>query len=134
MDEITSAQNNYASYKKFLLTQIPPIVPYLGVFLRDLTFLEVGNPTYLDEEETVVNYDKFRMMAVVFQELITYQQVPFAAQPLEPIRKAFLSTLPALDEDTLYEKSVSLEPVVADLTPRKSFIHVLKRSVSTAQT
>merc|ERR1712137_1025868 len=59
MNDLCCIKNHYLPYKRLISNQTPPLVPYLGVFLRGLTFIEVGNPTYIDEEKKMVNYDKF---------------------------------------------------------------------------
>ena len=40
-------QNNYKRYRDRLSTIPTPAVPYIGVFLKDLTFICDGNPDYL---------------------------------------------------------------------------------------
>ena len=37
----TSQQNNYATLRNLLHTADPPCIPYLGMYLTDLTFIEV---------------------------------------------------------------------------------------------
>ncbi|KAJ2081034.1 Ras guanine nucleotide exchange factor bud5 [Coemansia sp. RSA 988] len=38
--------HNYANYRSMLRRSQPPLLPFLGLYLTDLTFLEDGNPTY----------------------------------------------------------------------------------------
>ncbi|KAJ2484356.1 hypothetical protein EV174_002493 [Coemansia sp. RSA 2320] len=38
--------HNYANYRAILRRSQPPLLPFLGLYLTDLTFLEDGNPTY----------------------------------------------------------------------------------------
>lgn len=111
LDSIFNANLNYCTYKTHLLSTLPPLVPYLGVYLRDLTFLEVGNATFIDEQKTIVNFDKFRMIASVLHEIETYQQIPYSFQPLQKIQTALRHSLATEDEETLYRLSVTAETV-----------------------
>ncbi|KAJ1655371.1 Ras guanine nucleotide exchange factor bud5 [Coemansia sp. RSA 25] len=43
--------HNYANYRAILRRSQPPLLPFLGLYLTDLTFLEDGNPTYRRYEE-----------------------------------------------------------------------------------
>ncbi|KAJ2374029.1 Ras guanine nucleotide exchange factor bud5, partial [Coemansia sp. RSA 2607] len=40
------SDHNYANYRELLRKSQPPLLPFLGLYLTDLTFLEDGNPTY----------------------------------------------------------------------------------------
>jgi RasGEF domain len=42
--EVCSPTANYATLRKRVLEQTPPLIPYLGVFLSDLTYIHVGLP------------------------------------------------------------------------------------------
>lgn len=59
-------QNNYKSYRENLSATETPAVPYIGVFLKDLTFICDGNPDYL--RGGLINLHKRRQ---VQHELLT---------------------------------------------------------------
>ncbi|KAJ2805149.1 hypothetical protein H4R21_001368, partial [Coemansia helicoidea] len=44
--EAMSPTHNYANYRSLLRRTDPPFLPFLGLYLTDLTFIEDGNPTY----------------------------------------------------------------------------------------
>jgi hypothetical protein len=63
-----SSTNSYSSIRKYMIQYIikfkkknraqPPIVPYLGIYLTDLTFIEDGNPDFIDHT-TIKTIKKF---------------------------------------------------------------------------
>lgn len=73
LEELMSGMQNYRNYRIKLEKQMPPVLPYLGVFLRDLLFIEEGNRDVL--ENGMINFDKMRMVAGVFTSLQKCQKV-----------------------------------------------------------
>ncbi|KAJ1933588.1 hypothetical protein FBU59_005979, partial [Linderina macrospora] len=45
LHEATDPDRNYANYRALLRRSQPPLLPFMGLYLTDLTFLEDGNPT-----------------------------------------------------------------------------------------
>ena len=93
-----------------MVSHLPPMIPYLGVFLKDLTFLDIGNPKHLDEEKKFINFDKLRMISSVISELRTFQEIPYQFKPDPVIQRHLTSTSTPFNEDQLYKISRILEP------------------------
>ncbi|ELR16435.1 nucleotide exchange factor RasGEF, putative, partial [Acanthamoeba castellanii str. Neff] len=55
METLMHPQSAFKNYRESLHEASPPCIPYLGVYLTDLTFIEDGNP---DESEGLVNFYK----------------------------------------------------------------------------
>jgi hypothetical protein len=87
-----------------------------GVYLTDLTFIELGNPDYLPDNN-YINFDKRRKVAAIIADMQMYQQHTYNFVELEPVR-GFLTSLGAhgwADEKTLYATSWLAEPKEAEL-------------------
>jgi len=54
----------------------PPTIPYLGVYLTDLTFIEEGNKNIVDRG--LVNFDKCYLIAAVIGEIQQYQRIGYS--------------------------------------------------------
>jgi len=128
LNTLCCVESHYLPYKKLISTLKPPLVPYLGVFLRDLTFLEVGNPTYLNEEKGIINFDKFRMLAAVLADVQAFQSVPYEFEALPSIQMALRHSLITLDPDQLYNLSRIVEP--STIKNSSSSVVVKKRGSS----
>ncbi len=73
--KLMSRELNFKTFRAHLHNVNPPCIPYLGVYLTDLTFIEDANPDYLDEAKLIINFDKRRMVAQVILEIQQYQQL-----------------------------------------------------------
>jgi hypothetical protein len=61
----------------------PPCIPYLGVHLSDLTFIEDGNP---DTIRGLINFTKRRFLFRVISEISRYQQNAYNLHPVPQIQ------------------------------------------------
>ncbi|GAB1294518.1 Ras-specific guanine nucleotide-releasing factor 1 [Apodemus speciosus] len=86
----------------------PPCVPYLGMYLTDLVFIEEGTPSYT--EDGLVNFSKMRMISHIIREIRQYQQTNYKIVPQPKVTRYLLDESSILDEDSLYETSLKTEP------------------------
>ena len=131
LTSVMETKNNYAEYRNQLANiklQHAPAVPflgflfcefkiyyfltcYLGVFLRDLTFVEDGNPNMVDDKH--VNFEKIKLLGAVIHEVQQYQKIPFYLKK-QPNLVKYLNESMILPEDpdeTVYELSLLVEPI-----------------------
>ncbi|KAK9457029.1 ras guanine nucleotide exchange factor domain-containing protein [Dipodascopsis uninucleata] len=112
LNQLMNSTRNFGEYRAVLHTVNPPCVPFLGVYLTDLTFIEDGNTDMLLKEgDEMINFSKRAKSAEVIREIQQYQVVPYALMPvheLQEIVKAELAAAPAIE--TLYDMSLSIEP------------------------
>jgi len=97
---------SFKNYRNRLHASTPPCLPYLGVYLSDLTFMEDGNP---DKVDGLINFAKRRLMHGTIEEVQQYQVTPYNISKMEPAY-TYLVELPILSEKDLYELSLAREP------------------------
>lgn len=62
---------NYNVYRTHLKSCAPPMLPYLGQYLTDLTFIHEGNPDTNDKG--LINFHKRTLMYKVISEMELFQ-------------------------------------------------------------
>jgi len=109
LETLMSMEGSYKHYRQALescATSLPAI-PYVGVCLTDLTFIEEGNR---DTIGNLINFSKHRLVYKVINGVLeTYQGKGYNLQKENKIQQ-FLSSLPQIDDAALYNKSLELEP------------------------
>ncbi|KAK1982521.1 RasGEF domain-containing protein [Colletotrichum cereale] len=125
---VEPAQNNKVLRTR-LHDHVPPCLPFLGMFLTDLTFVDIGNPATKQiptlggdgsEENgggmTVVNFDKHTRTAKIIGELQRFQ-IPYRLTELPEMQDWMTAQIVRVREGdpgnvqvSYYRKSLLLEP------------------------
>jgi len=69
LEQMMENKHNFKNYRDRLAkikANREPTLPYLGVYLRDLTFIEEGNKTYVKENK-LINYEKIQLVGQVIR-------------------------------------------------------------------
>ncbi|TPX51384.1 hypothetical protein SeMB42_g00460 [Synchytrium endobioticum] len=109
----TDHSKNYAVYRQHLRTCSPPCLPFLGMYLTDLTFCDDGNPNKRNEGR-LINFDKFAKSARIILEVQKYQGVDrYTFTPVPEIQDWLIKQLERsenVNAADLYRVSLALEP------------------------
>lgn len=103
---LTDRSKNYFNMRKHLKNINPPLLPYLGIYLTDLTFIEEGNN---DEIKGLINFYKRHLISETIRSIKQYQLMAYNFEKIEFIQDK-LRNIAVYDEDKLYELSEYLEP------------------------
>ena len=116
---VISINENWANYRR-LITECQstnvPCVPYIGIYLKDLVFLEDGLPDLIagyPPNMKVINFEKYRKVSDVISEVVSIQQKTynFNRSPLiGACLDAATSVLPLLNEKDRFDQSKIIEP------------------------
>lgn len=104
----TDLSRNYAVYRQTLKQCSPPCLPFLGLFLTDLTFTEEGNPNI--RGSGLINFDKYYKASRIIVELQRFQ-IPYSLLPVSEIQDYLARQLEATDTTAdMYQRSLMIEP------------------------
>jgi hypothetical protein len=116
LKKVLMPDKNFAFYRSKLKNISAPCIPYLGLYLSDLIFIDEGNPKYKEVGQVkMVNLDRFDRLTKLIGGLQQFQ-VHYRLQPLPELqtwlkgamRKAHLLLLN--DQNELWRRSCIVEP------------------------
>ncbi|KAJ7505192.1 ras guanine nucleotide exchange factor domain-containing protein [Mycena galericulata] len=116
---------NYHEYRSKLRNTAPPAVPFLGLYLTDVTFCREGNPSYraspINPNKKLLNFNKYHKLARIVQDMQRFQ-VPYQLRGIPEVQEyltgAFENSRHHGDLQDLYRRSLLVEPKqAADNTP-----------------
>lgn len=111
------ARANYSRLRNFVRTCTPPLVPYLGSYLTELTFIEDGKRDLLDG--VLMNCEKMRMINDIVMELRQYQVAKYNLNVVPAIAD-FISTLKIIPDEVIYMMSRKQEPQASAIANQAS--------------
>ncbi|KAI9229311.1 MAG: ras guanine nucleotide exchange factor domain-containing protein [Piptocephalis tieghemiana] len=108
---LMSTSKNFGSYREILHSVNPPCMPFLGVYLTDLTFIEDGNSDTLRDQPHLINFSKRAKTADVIREMQQFQAQPYALRAVPEIQGFLKKHLESSGDDaTQYNRSLQMEP------------------------
>ncbi|KAI8815016.1 ras guanine nucleotide exchange factor domain-containing protein [Cladochytrium replicatum] len=115
LNHLASSEGSYKTYRASLesvrqKSAEAPVMPYLGLTLKDLTFAEDGNQTFLPPECIHVNFQKFRMISGMLEQVSELQRRRYDFAPEEQMQWFLVEGWIVLDDAELYEQSKICEP------------------------
>lgn len=110
MRQLITSSKNFAVYREALHRARTPCIPFLGVYLTDLTFIEDGIPSIVKNTE-LINFTKRTKTAEVIRDVQQYQSVPYNLTEISELRDWILdNSRTASDVHETYERSLAVEP------------------------
>ena len=114
MDSIVarvSSEHNFAAFRAELKQTSLPLIPYTGMYLTDLTFMDEGNPDNLKSPQgaKLINFSKRRRISLVIRDIQSYQLTPYVLIPVKVIQ-SYIKGAQTYDDQTLYQISEQTIP------------------------
>lgn len=101
LNAVMDYKQSYKAYRAILSNTRLPVVPYVGLFTRDFTFLEDGNENFVDGE---INFDKICMCGSILQDIRFFQTSNYDFELSDTVQQ-YLRFAPVLSEDDQYPNS-----------------------------
>lgn len=132
LKDVVDVSRNYAVLRQRLQNHVPPCLPFVGTYLTDLTFVDVGNQTTrqlqgegIEESRPVINFGKHMKTAKIISDLQRFQ-IPYRfteVPELQTWMQDQLVRVRSSDESNVqsyYGRSLLLEPRESTHTSNKS--------------
>ncbi|KND00621.1 uncharacterized protein SPPG_03749 [Spizellomyces punctatus DAOM BR117] len=107
LEKVADPSRNMKNYRDLLNAATPPIVPFLPIYLKDLTFMNDGNESKIGTERQMINFDKLRMMGNRVKDISGLARVEYSFEP-KPAIQNFLAK-PPVEKSMTKLKEMSLE-------------------------
>ncbi|KAI9203102.1 ras guanine nucleotide exchange factor domain-containing protein [Polychytrium aggregatum] len=110
LEEFFNPQCNFRTYRAeldLLDSRNYPLIPILGLFMKDLLFINDGNPKYTNE--SMINFAKLRTVYCTISRFSSWKCRPFFGIPDATGLQAYVRGLKALNEAALYKYSCLCE-------------------------
>ena len=126
-----SSLGSFRTYRASLRAATGPVIPFMGVILSDLTFIEDGNPNFTPDG--LINWTKRALLYNILSAFLEFQRVCQYDVPDPAHKAAIVADLEAHQSTPtlLYKMSLELEPRDAlppEMTSEKvSFLGAIKR-------
>ncbi|XP_028992535.1 rap guanine nucleotide exchange factor 4 isoform X2 [Betta splendens] len=111
-ENLMDPSRNHRAYRLTFAKLEPPIIPFMPLLIKDMTFTHEGNKTFIDN---LVNFEKMRMIANTVKIVRHCRKQPFApdsplANKNHPEVRAYVRQLHVIDNQrTLTQLSHGLE-------------------------
>jgi hypothetical protein len=102
LSKLISPDKNWAELRRSMSGMRTPCVPYIGVFLTDLTFLDESAPDMLDGG--LINFDKLERIYDRLADVVNMQQGAFDFVP-QTMLMAYIQQAKPWDEHEVYRVS-----------------------------
>lgn len=114
---ICDHSRNFAVYRARLRQVLPPCLPFMGLYLTDLTFIDDGNTALrrgTTAKRVMINFGKYMKTVVLLNEIQRFQVEAHKIHEHPGVQAAltrwFEQSTSQSDQETLYQMSLALEP------------------------
>jgi son of sevenless-like protein len=105
-----STDADFKAMRTAVRTCEPPCVPFIGIYLTDLTFIQEEAPDFIMKDDVrLINFAKCRKFAGVIRDIQTYQNIGYNLEQYDELRN-LLMNLPDYDDKEMYSMSLLREP------------------------
>ncbi|XP_045760965.1 guanine nucleotide-releasing factor 2 isoform X3 [Maniola jurtina] len=105
---LIDSSHSFRAYRLALAETQPPCIPYIGLFLQDLTFVHVGNPDLLPDGS--INFTKRWQQYTIMENMKRFHKEQYKFKKNERIQAMFNEFDDVLSEETMWQISETIKP------------------------
>lgn len=77
---LLSPQGNYKQYREYLSSRTPPTLPFIGLFLTDLTYSNESLKTFVNDDNKTINFERLRVIGKAVYQIHSFQKIGYEFQ------------------------------------------------------
>jgi len=112
LQEVFDMCKNYLNYRNALHSSVPPLVPFLGLYPKDLFAIEENISTRT--ETNLIAITKLRKLHEIIRPILDYQLGKNYVIKSNRVVQQFLKNLVVLDAEEIHQYSIACEPRVVE--------------------
>ncbi|KAG5675645.1 hypothetical protein PVAND_005533 [Polypedilum vanderplanki] len=107
---LIDSSSSFRAYRQALSETSSPCIPYIGLVLQDLTFVNIGNPDFLDTKTGSINFSKRWQQYSILLNMKNFRNSSYAFKRNEKIIGFFDNFEDYFDEDAMWQISEKIKP------------------------
>lgn len=115
LQEVFDMSKNYLNYRTVLHCSVPPLVPFLGLYPKDLFAIEENLPTRTGAHGLIA-VTKLRKLHEIVRPLLDYQLGKNYVIKVDRVVHQFLKGLTVVGAEELHQRSLACEPRASAMT------------------
>jgi Ras-specific guanine nucleotide-releasing factor 2 len=119
IDELMDGRGNFKNYRETIKNVEPPFLPFEGIFLTDITFLD-ENPDFVSDG--MVNFKKVKFLGDILATIRKIQQMESHPFQESLLLKEYMKRAIVLDEQHLHQVSTQIASVQIT-SDKKKILH-----------
>ncbi|CAL1536377.1 unnamed protein product [Lymnaea stagnalis] len=108
--QLIDSSSSFRAYRQALAETEPPCIPYLGLILQDLTFVNIGNPDKLQDGS--INFAKHWQQFNILDSMRRFRTSSYQLKRHDKIMSMLNNFENYLNEDLLWQISQKIKPRV----------------------
>lgn len=105
---LIDSSSSFRAYRQALSDSTPPCIPYIGLILQDLTFVNIGNNELMSDGN--VNFSKRWQQFNILDNMKRFKKCQYTFKKNEKIIAFFNNFEPSLNEEALWSISEKIKP------------------------
>ncbi|KAF2073684.1 hypothetical protein CYY_005001 [Polysphondylium violaceum] len=123
LQNFLKTDENWKLYRQAVKSKEVPCLPYMGLFLQDINFVEDGNSNIVEDEHNYINFKKMTLLSNILSEIQYFQKHPYYSFQTNTYIQTFIEKdIVILPDKELYAFSKFVESPTNPLNKFNKFI------------